>query len=113
MAWIKRLFRRRDLDQELDRELRFHIEELTQENLAKGMAPEEAHRQALLAFGGRQQVKEELRDVHRLPVLETTFANLRYGLRVVRKAPAFSAAVILTLALGVGLLRRRACGRCC
>jgi predicted permease len=102
MGWIRRLFRRRDFDQELDRELRFHIEELTQENISKGMASEEAHRQAMLAFGGRQQVKEELRDVYRLPVIETTAANLRFGLRGVRKAPAFSAAVILTLALGVG-----------
>ncbi len=102
MGLITRLFHRRAFDRDLDRELRFHIEELTRENLARGMAPVEARRQAALAFGGGEQIKEELRDVHRLPVLETTARNLRLGLRTIRKAPAFSIAVILTLALGIG-----------
>lgn len=102
MGWIKRMLHPADFDQDLDRELRFHIEELTEENIAKGMTPVEARRQAILAFGGREQVAEELREVHRLPVMETLARNLRFGLRAMRKAPGVSLAVILTLALGIG-----------
>lgn len=93
---------RRHTDRELERELAFHIEELRRENLARGLSQDEARRQALLEFGGAQQLKEELREVHRLPLIETIAANLRYALRMIRKTPLFSAAVILTLALGIG-----------
>jgi len=76
MFWWKSLFRKRALDAQFDSELRFHIEKLTNDNIAAGMAPGEALRQAILEFGGREQVKEELRDVYRIGVIETTFANL-------------------------------------
>lgn len=98
----KSLFRKRALDAQLDTELRFHIEKLTNDYIAKGMAPEEARRQAVLEFGGREQIKEELRDVHRVTVIETTMANLKSAFRSIRKSPSFSLAVILTLALGIG-----------
>jgi len=66
------------------------------------MAPEEARRQAILEFGGQEQLKEELRDVYRIRLIETTLANLKSGFRFIRKSPSFSIAVILTLALGIG-----------
>src|SRR5467141_3441312 len=102
MFWWKSLFRKRALDVQLDSELRFHIDKLTNDNIAAGMAPEEARRQAMLEFGGREQIKEELRDVHRVSVIETLIANLKSAFRFIRKSPSFSLAVILTLALGIG-----------
>src|SRR5215470_7037973 len=89
-------------DTQFDSELRFHIDQLTAENIAAGMSPEEARRQAVLAFGGREQIKEELRDVYRISFLETTLANLKSAFRFMRRSPSFSIAVILTLALGIG-----------
>jgi predicted permease len=102
MSWWKSLFRKSALDSQLDTELRFHIDKLTSDNIAAGMAPEEARRQAVLEFGGREQIKEELRDVHRVRVIESALANLKSAFRFLRKSPTFSATVILTLALGIG-----------
>src|SRR6202046_5477546 len=102
MLWWKSLFRKRALDEQLDSELRFHIETLVNENIAAGMAPQEARRQAMLEFGGHQQIKEDLHDVHRVSVIESTLANVKFALRLIRKSPSFSIAVILTLALGIG-----------
>jgi putative ABC transport system permease protein len=102
MRWWKSLFGKHALDAQLDSELRFHIEELTQANIAAGLAPDEARRRAVLEFGGREQIKEELRDVHRVDVIESTVANLKSAVRFVRKSPSFSITVIVTLALGIG-----------
>src|SRR2546427_2281138 len=98
----KSLFRKRTLDAQLDSELRFHIEKLTNDYIAEGMAPEDARRRAVLEFGGREQIKEELRDVYRVRVIESTLANLKSAFRFIRKSPTFSPTVILTLALGIG-----------
>src|SRR3984893_9846375 len=102
MFWWNSLFRKRALDAQLDTELRFHIDKLTNDNIAAGMYPVEARRQAILEFGGREQLKEELRDVHRVSVIESAMANLKSAFRFIRKSPSFSIAVILTLALGIG-----------
>lgn len=102
MEWWNSLFRKRTLDAQLDSELRFHIDELTKTNLAAGLSPEEARRRAVLEFGGREQLKEELRDVHRIPIVETALNNFKWALRYIRKSPSFSIVVILTLALGIG-----------
>ncbi len=101
MTWWKSLFQKPD-DAQLDSELRFHIEGLIEEKIAAGMRPEEARRQALLEFGGKEQWKEELRDVHRVAVIESTLSNLKFALRGIRKSPSFAGAIILTLALGIG-----------
>jgi putative ABC transport system permease protein len=101
MTWWKPLFRKPD-DAQLDSELRFHIEGLVEEKIAAGMQPEEARRQALLEFGGKEQWKEELRDVHRVAVIEGTLSNLKYAFRGMRKSPSFAGAIIVTLALGIG-----------
>src|SRR5260370_23954446 len=102
MSWWKSLFRKQALEAQLDTELRFHIEKLTNDYIADGMSPEEARRQAVLEFGGREQIKEELRDVYRVRVIESTLASFKSAFRFIRKSPSFSLAVILTLALGIG-----------
>ena len=102
MPWWKSLSPKRASDAQMNSELRFHIEELTDENIAAGMTPEEARRRAILAFGGQEQLKEDLRDVYRIRLLDASLANLKSAFRFIRKSPTFSATVILTLALGIG-----------
>jgi hypothetical protein len=102
MFWWKSFFRKRAPDTQLDSEFRFHINKLTDENIAAGMTPGEAHRRAILEFGGREQVKEEVRDVYRIRFLDATVANLKCAFRFIRKSPTFSVTVILTLALAIG-----------
>ncbi|MGA7414591.1 MAG: ABC transporter permease [Bryobacteraceae bacterium] len=102
MAWWNLSRRKTSLEAEIESELRFHINELTREKIATGLTPEQARREAILEFGGNEQVKEEVRDVHRIATVENTFANLKSGIRLLRKSPSFSAAVILTLALAIG-----------
>jgi putative ABC transport system permease protein len=102
MTWWNSLFRKGQADAQLDSELRFHIEELTNTNIAAGMPPGEARRQALLEFGGPEQLKEELRDIYRVRIIDCTLCNLKSAFRFIRKSPSFSIAVILTLALVIG-----------
>lgn len=102
MSWWKFFLPKRASGAQLDSELRFHINELTEANIAAGMSPEEARRRAMLEFGGREQVKEEVRDVYRLRILDSTIANLKSAFRFIRKSPSFSLTVMLTLALGIG-----------
>ena len=100
MSWFRNKSRRRE--SELDSEIRFHLQELMEGKIAEGLPPEEARRQALLEFGGNEQVKEECRDVQRIATVENTITNLKSALRFIRKSPSFSVAVALTLALGIG-----------
>jgi putative ABC transport system permease protein len=102
MSWWKSLFPKRASDLQMDSELRFHLDELVEANIAAGMSREDARRRAILEFGGQEQVKEDLRDVYRIRVIETAVANLKSAVRFVRKSPTFSATIILTLALGIG-----------
>ncbi|MGC1268515.1 MAG: permease prefix domain 1-containing protein, partial [Candidatus Acidiferrum sp.] len=102
MSWWKSLFPKRASDEQMNSELRFHIDELIDENIAAGMSPEEARRRAHLEFGGREQLKEDLRDVYRIRLLDASLSNLKSAFRFIRKSPTFSATVILTLALAIG-----------
>jgi len=102
MARWANLFHRLHRDEELDEEFAFHIEELTQANITRGMTPTEARRHAMIAFGGRDQAKQKLREVHSSAFVDSLSFNLRAAIRFLRRAPAFSAAVILILAVGIG-----------
>jgi macrolide transport system ATP-binding/permease protein len=95
-------FRRRRLEDDLDEELRSHIEMATEINLSKGMSPEDARHEALCSFGGVEQTKELYRDRRGLPFLETAFQDLRFGSRMLRRDPGFSILAILCLTLGIG-----------
>jgi putative ABC transport system permease protein len=96
------LFRRSRVESGLDEEIRFHIDQQTEKNVRAGMTPSEARRRALVRFGGVEQVKEATRDEFRAAWLEDVGRDIRYGVRVLVRAPGFAVVSILTLALGVG-----------
>jgi putative ABC transport system permease protein len=86
----------------LDDDIRDHIERETEDNIARGMSPEEARRAALRAFGNVALVREDTRAVWVPPLLDQFAQDVRYAVRLLRRAPGFAAAAILTFALGIG-----------
>ncbi len=95
--------RRRAVRQEIDEELRFHVEQRTVENIAAGMTPEEAAREARKRFGNLQNVREECRELRGSNFGETTVQDARFGLRMLGKNPGFAAVSVLSLAVGIAV----------
>jgi predicted permease len=99
---LRSLLRRRVLEDRLDEEIRFHVEQQIEKNRRAGMSPAEARRQALIRFGGVEQMRERTRDEFRAGPLEHLARDVRYGLRSLRRHPGFSAMAVLSLAIGIG-----------
>jgi predicted permease len=102
MSWLRRLFGRKRLETELDKEVLFHFESQVADKVRSGVSESEARRLTRIEFGGMEQVKEDCRERRGTMWLETIGRDVRYALRRLRGAPVFSCMVVLTLALGLG-----------
>ncbi len=102
MTWWHRLFHWRQQEEQLEKELRHHLDLHTNDLVRQGYSPEEAQRQATLALGGPEQVKEMCRDARGTRWLEELLQDLRIGVRMMRKNPGFTLVVAATLTLGIG-----------
>jgi predicted permease len=99
---IRGLLTRRRLDEDFQHELDSHLALLTEENIRRGLPPEEARRAAHLRLGGVAQLREANRELWGLPLVESIFQDVRYGLRQFRRSPGLTAVITLSLALGIG-----------
>src|SRR4029453_9026530 len=99
---LRSLGRRRELEDRLDDEIRFHVDQQIEKNRSAGMPSDEARRKALIRFGGVEQVRERTRDEFRGAPIENLARDVRYGLRSLRRHPGFTAMAVLSLAIGIG-----------
>src|SRR5262245_25187273 len=99
---LRALFFKSKMEDELQAELRFHLEREIEENIIRGMTPEEARYAAIRSFGGVERIKEESRDAHGFRLLEEIWQDVRYGARMLFKNPGFTLVAVLTLSMGIG-----------
>lgn len=101
MRW-RRFFRRGRRVAESARDIRFYLDTETRDNVARGMPPGEAHAAAVRKFGNLTFVREEVYRMHSIGFLDTTWQDVRYSLRTMRKSPVFALTAALILTLGIG-----------
>src|SRR6266699_5598915 len=99
---LRSLFRRKNVEAEVDEELRFHFEKQVSKFMQSGMPLQEAKRLARLQFGGMEQLKEEHRDARGVTFIETLLQDIHFGLRILGRTPVITSVAILSLALGIG-----------
>jgi predicted permease len=102
MSWLQRLFSRRRMEIDLDKELRFHFEAQVADKVRSGVAESEARRLTRLEFGGIEQIKEDCRESRGTLWLESIVRDVRYALRQLLRSPVFTITCVLILALGIG-----------
>ena len=99
---LRSLFRRGHVEQELDAEVEFHLDQLVEEKIHSGVAPEEARRLALIEMGAMTRFQEECRDMRRVNYIDDLLRDLRYSGRNLRRNPGFATLAVLIMALGIG-----------